>query len=89
VLFNLFVIAEPLICFPTNHGTPLTKIEKTRITCKKITYVVIRHFNKLKQLLLKLESKKFNDSVVRAFLECSLAATASTFRIWSSGKKNP
>jgi len=41
VLFNLFVIAEPLIYFPANQ------IEKTRITCKKIKYVVIRHFNKL------------------------------------------
>jgi len=47
VLFNLFVIAAPLIYFPANHGTPLTKIEKTRITCKKIKYVVITHFNKL------------------------------------------
>jgi len=42
-----------------------------------------------KQLLLKLKSKKFNDSVVRAFLQCSLAATAAPFRIWSSGRKNP
>jgi len=25
----------------------LTKIEKTRITCKKIKCLVIRHFNKL------------------------------------------
>jgi len=33
------------------------------------------------QLLQKLKSKKFNDSIVLAFLECSLAATAATFRI--------
>jgi len=32
-----------------------------------------------------LESKKFNDSVVPAFLECSCDA----FRIWSSNNKNP
>jgi len=38
-----------------------------------------------KQLLQMLESKKFNDSVVPAFLECSCDA----FRIWSSNNKNP
>jgi len=32
-----------------------------------------------------LKSKKFNDSVVLAFFECS----CYMFRIWSSGKKNP
>ena len=46
VLFNLFAIAEPLIYFPVCREAPLTKIEKTRITRKKIKYVVIRHFNK-------------------------------------------
>jgi len=46
VLFNLFVIAETLMYFPVCHGAPLIKIEKTRITCKKIQYFVIRHFNK-------------------------------------------
>jgi len=49
---------------------PLTKLEKVRITCRKIKYFVIRHFNK-KQFLQKLKSKKFNDSVVLAFLEYS------------------
>ena len=42
-----------------------------------------------KHLLQELKSKKFNDSAFLAFLECSLAATAATFRIWSSDKKNP
>jgi len=46
VLFNLFVIAEPLIYFCVCHRTPLTKIKKPRLTCKKIKYFVITQFNK-------------------------------------------
>ena len=46
VLFKLFVIMEPLIYFRVCHGTPISKNLKTRITCKKIKYMFIRHFNK-------------------------------------------
>jgi len=35
VLFNIFVIAEPLIYFHVCQGIPLTKINKTRITYEK------------------------------------------------------
>ena len=44
VLFNLFVIAEPLIYLCVCHGTPSTKILKTQITCKKTKYIT--RFNK-------------------------------------------
>ena len=46
VLCHLFVIMEPLIYFRVCHGTPINKNLKTRITCKKIKYFVIRHFKK-------------------------------------------
>ena len=76
VLFNLFVIVEHLIHFRVCHGTLLTKIYKTRITCKKIKYFVIRHVNKNKQLLQKLKSKKFNGWL---FLHFWNVATHSEF----------
>jgi len=59
------VIMEPLIYFRVCHGTPINKNLKTRITCKKIKYFFIN-----KQLLQKMKIKKFNDSVLLAFLEC-------------------
>jgi len=71
VLFNIFVIIEPLIYFCVCHGTPLTKILKTRITCKKFKYFVIRHFNKQTVIITEVKKQEINDSVVLAFLECS------------------
>jgi len=47
----------------------LTKIKKTRITCKKITFSLLDTSSN-KQLLHKLKSKKFNDSVVLVFRKC-------------------
>jgi len=47
---------------------PLTKILKTRITCKKINILLLDTSTNI-QLLQKLKSKKFNDLVVLAFLE--------------------
>jgi len=89
VLFKLFAFAEPLMYFRVCHGTPLTKIEKTHELLIRKSNISLLDTSTSKQLLQKLNSKKFNYSVVLAFLECSLAATAATFRIWSSGKKNP
>ena len=70
VFFNLFVIVEPLIYFCVCHGTPINK------NLKNMNYVRKSNFSLLdtstrKQLLQKLKSKKFNDSVVLAFLECT------------------
>jgi len=48
---------------------PLTKIKKTRITCKKIKFFVIRHFNK-STVITEVKKQEINDSVVLAFLEC-------------------
>jgi len=80
VLFNLFIIAEPLIHFPVCRGTPLTKIEKTRIAALvRKSSMSLLDTSTNEQLLQKFNSKKFNDSVVLAFLECSLADTAATF----------
>jgi len=59
---------------------PHKKSLKTQITCKKIKYFIIRYFNK-QTVITELK----NDSLVLVFLE-NLAAT---FRIWSSGEKNP
>jgi len=36
LFLQFFVIEEPLIYIRVCHGTPLTKIEKTPITCEKI-----------------------------------------------------
>jgi len=47
---------------------PSTKIEETRITCKKIKISLLDNSTN-KKLLEKLKSKKFNYSVL-AFLEC-------------------
>ena len=70
MFFNLFVIVEPLIYFCVCHGTPINK------NLKNMNYVRKSNFSLLdtstrKQLLQKLKSKKFNDSVVLAFLECT------------------
>jgi len=49
---------------------PLTKIKKTQITCKK-SNISLLDTSTNKPLLHKLKSKKFYDSVVLAFLECT------------------
>ena len=68
VIFSLFAIVESLTYFRVCHGTPINKILKTRITCKKwnISLLVT---STSKQLLQKLKSNKFNASVVLAFVE--------------------
>jgi len=63
----------------------LTKIWKTRITCKKTKhstkYFVIRHFNRY------YRSQKARTLMTGLVLH--FWSAAATFRIWSSGKKNP
>ena len=64
VLFNLFVIMEPLIHFRVCHGIPINKNLKTRITCEKIKYFVI-HFKKWTVIT---EVKKARNVMTRLFL---------------------
>jgi len=63
---------------------PLTKILKTSILVEKIKYFVIIHFNK-QTVITEVKSKKFNDSVVLAFLEyiCYIQTLANRTRISS------
>ena len=68
VLFNLFVIAEPLIYFPVCHGVPLTKLKKQELLVRK-SNMSLFDTSTNEQLLQKLKSKKFNNSVVLAFME--------------------
>jgi len=79
VLFNLFVIEEPLIYFGVCHGTPLTKIWKTRITCMKPSISLLDNSTN-EQLLQNLKSKKLNDSLVLVFLEFSCYIQNSIIR---------
>ena len=47
VLFNLFVIAEPLKHFRVCHGTPINKkLKKHELHVIKSKCFIIRHFNK-------------------------------------------
>ena len=47
VLFNLFVIAEPLKHFHVCHGTLINKkLKKHKLHVKKSKCFIIRHFNK-------------------------------------------
>jgi len=59
---------NPCYTFAFVMQPPLTKITKTRSTCKKIKFFVNTSTNK--QIFQKLKSKKLDDSVVLAFLEC-------------------
>jgi len=70
VLFNLFVIVEPVIYFRVCSGTPIKKKKKHELLVRK-SNISQSDTSTNKQLLQKLKSKKFNDSVVLAFLECS------------------
>jgi len=86
VLFNLFVIVEPLIYFCVCNRTPhKQKFKKHELFVRK-SNISLLGTSTNQQLLQKLKIKKFNDSVVLAILECIATAT---FWIWSSGKKNP
>ena len=68
VLFNLFIIAEPLKHFHVCHGTPINKkLKKHELHVKKAN-VLLLDTSTNNQLLQKLKSKKFNDSVVLQFL---------------------
>ena len=72
VLFNLFVIAEPLKHFHVYHGTPINKkLKKHELHVKKAN-VLLLDTSTNKQLVQKLKSKKFNDWVVLEFLLQSL-----------------
>jgi len=72
---------ELLIYFRVCHGTPINKNLKTRIVRKSNISLLDIPTNK--QLLQKLKSKKFNDSVVLAFLEriCYIQNFAKRTRI--------
>jgi len=59
---------NPWYTFAFAMKPPSTKIEETRITCKKIKISLLDNSTN-KKLLEKLKSKKFNYSVL-AFLEC-------------------
>jgi len=67
VLFNLFVIVEPLIYLRVCHGSPINKKNKLLVRKSNISLI---DTSTNKQLLQKSKSKKFDDSVVLAFLEC-------------------
>ena len=72
VLFNIFVIAEPLKHFHIFHGTPINKkLKKHELHVKKANILLLETSTN-KQSLQKLKSKKFNDSVVLEFLLQSL-----------------
>ena len=68
VLFNLFLIVEPLIYFRVCHRT-LNKLKKHELLVRK-SNISLLDTSTNKQLLQKLKSKEFNDSVVLTFLEC-------------------
>jgi len=70
VLFNLFVIVEPLTYLRVCHGIPINKNLKKEVLVKKSNILLVNTSTN-EQLLQKLKNKKFNDSVVLAFLECS------------------
>ena len=70
VVFNLSVITEPLKYFRVCHGTPLTKIRKHELLVRK-SNISLLDTSTNEHLLQKLKSKKFNDSVILAFVECS------------------
>ena len=68
VLFNLFVLTKPLKHFHVCHGTPINKkLKKHELHVKKENILLLETLTN-KQLLQKLKSKKFNDSVVIEFL---------------------
>ena len=47
VLFNLFLVAEPLKHFYVCHGTPINKkLKNHKLHVKKSKCFIIRHFNK-------------------------------------------
>ena len=72
VFFNLFVIAEPLKHFYVCHGTAINKkLNKHELHVKKAN-VLLLDTSTNKQLLQKLKSKKFNDSVILKILLQSL-----------------
>ena len=72
VLFNFFVIAEPLKHFHVCHGIPINKkLKKHELHVKKAN-VLLLDTSTNKQLVQKLKSKKFNDWVVLEFLLQSL-----------------
>jgi len=61
---------------------PLTKIKNNELLVRK-SNISLLDTSTNEQLLQMLKSKKFNDSVVLAFLECS----CYMFRIWSTAKR--
>jgi len=83
VLFNLFAILIPLIYFRVCYGTPVNKNLKTRITCKKSNMSLLN----TQQVNSYYRSSKERNLMTRLFLH--FWNVGATFRIWSSGKKNP
>jgi len=67
VLFYLFVIEKPLIYFGVRHGAPLTKFKRHELLVRKSS-ISLFDTSTNKQLL---QRKKFNDSLVLAFLNFS------------------
>jgi len=81
VLFNLFVIVEPLMYFRVCHGTPINK------NLKSTNYLQgnqIFRYEALQQINSFTEVKERN-FITQLFLH--FWNVAATFRIWSSGKR--
>jgi len=70
VLFHLFVIEKPLMYFGVRHGAPLTKLKRYELLVRKSS-ISLFDTSTNKQLLQNFKSKKFNDSLVLAFLKFS------------------
>jgi len=76
VLFNFFVIVEPLIYFRICDGTPLTNFEEDELRVRK-SNISLLHTSTNTPLLQKLKSKKFETRLSLHFWN-----VYAIFRIW-------